>query len=84
MGKASAILLTAIFLLSSAAFCMADEKKDHVCFRALDSNEDDVVTFEEFGKFYDNDQETFLAADKDRNGHLTHDEYHDILGHGSE
>ena len=63
---------------------MADEKKDHVCFRALDSNEDGVVTFEEFGNFYDNDRDTFLAADKDKDGHLTHDEYHVILGQGSE
>ena len=51
MKKTSAILLITIFLTSSVALCLANEKKDHVCFRALDSNEDDMVTFQEFEKF---------------------------------
>ena len=54
--KTSAILLIVIFLTSSVALCLADENKDHVCFRVLDLNKD---------------------------GKLTHDEYHNILGHGS-
>ena len=83
MKKTSAILLITIFLTSSVALCLANEKKDHVCFRVLDSNKDDMVTFPEFEKFYGNDKEKFNDADMDEDGKLTHDEYHNILGHGS-
>ena len=83
MKKAGAALLIFILLTSSAALCLADEKKDHVCFRVLDSNKDGEVTFQEFEKFYENETEKFKDADKDEDGKLTHDEYHDILGHGS-
>ena len=83
MKKISAILLITIFLTSSVALCLAYEKKDHVCFRVLDSNKDDMVTFQEFEKFYGNDKEKFNEADMDEDGKLTHDEYHNILGHGS-
>jgi hypothetical protein len=83
MKKTSAILLITIFLTSSVALCLANEKKDHVCFRVLDSNKDDMVTFQEFEKFYGNDKEKFNDADMDEDGKLTHDEYHNILGHGS-
>jgi len=84
MRKASIVLIIVFFLISTAAFCLADEKKDHVCFRALDSNDDDMVTFEEFEKAYGNDREKFNAADTDNDGKLTHDEYHEILGGGSQ
>jgi Ca2+-binding EF-hand superfamily protein len=83
MKKTSAILLITIFLTSSVALCLADENKDHVCFRVLDSNKDGMVTFQEFEKFYGNDKEKFNDADMDEDGKLTHDEYHDILGDGS-
>ena len=83
MKKTSAILLITIFLTSSVALCLANEKKDHVCFSVLDSNKDDMVTFQEFEKFYGNDKEKFNDADMDEDGKLTHDEYHSILGHGS-
>ncbi len=83
MKKTSAILLITIFLTSSVALCLANEKKDHVCFRVLDSNKDGMVTFQEFEKFYGNDKEKFNDADMDEDGKLTHDEYHDILGDGS-
>lgn len=83
MNKTRAILLLTIFLASPVTFCLADEKEDHVCFRRLDSNKDGLVTFEEFEKFYENAKEKFHEADKDADGKLTHDEYHDILGHGS-
>jgi Ca2+-binding EF-hand superfamily protein len=83
MKKTSAILLITIFLTSSVALCLANEKKDHVCFRVLDSNKDGMVTFQEFEKFYGNDKEKFNDADMDEDGKLTHDEYHNILGHGS-
>ena len=83
MKKTSAIFLITIFLTSSVALCLADENKDHVCFRVLDSNKDGMVTFQEFEKFYGNDKEKFNDADMDEDGKLTHDEYHNILGHGS-
>lgn len=83
MKKTSAILLITIFLTSSVALCLANEKEDHVCFRVLDSNKDGMVTFQEFEKFYENDKEKFNDADMDEDGKLTHDEYHNILGHGS-
>ncbi|MGD9078239.1 MAG: EF-hand domain-containing protein [Desulfobacterales bacterium] len=83
MKKTGAALLIFILLTSSAALCLADEKKDHVCFKRLDSNKDGLVTFQEFEKFYGNEEAKFHEADKDKDGKLTHDEYHDILGHGS-
>jgi len=81
--KTRAILLIVILLTSSVALCLADENKDHVCFRVLDSNKDGMVTFHEFEQFYENDKEKFNEADVDKDGKLTHDEYHNILGHGS-
>ena len=83
MKKTRAILLLIIFLASPVTICLADEKEDHVCFRSLYSNKDGEVTFQEFEKFYGNEKEKFQDADKDEDGKLTHDEYHDILGHGS-
>ncbi len=83
MKKSAIILLIVIFLTSSVTFCLADENKDHVCFRVLDSNKDGIVTFHEFEQFYENGNEKFNEADVDKDGKLTHDEYHNILGHGS-
>jgi len=81
--KTSVILLIVIFLTSSVALCLGDENKDHVCFRVLDSNKDGMVTFLEFEQVYENGKEKFNEADVDKDGKLTHDEYHNILGHGS-
>ena len=83
MKKTVTVMLIFILLTSSAALSLADEKKDHVCFRVLDSNKDGEVTFKEFEKFYENENEKFKDADKDEDGKLTHEEYHNILGHGS-
>ena len=83
MKKTATVLLIAIFLILSVTICLADENKDHVCFRVLDSNKDGNVTFQEFEKYYGNDQKKFNTADMDEDGKLTHDEYHDLLGHGS-
>ena len=41
------------------------------------------MTFEEFVKHYGDDEKRFKAADADQDGKLTHDEYHELLGHGS-
>ena len=75
--KTSIILLIVIFLTSSVALCLADESKDHVCFRVLDSNKDGTVTFQEFEQVYENDKEKFNKADVNKDGKLTHDEYHE-------
>jgi Ca2+-binding EF-hand superfamily protein len=83
MQKTVTVLFITIFLTLSVALCLADENKDHVCFRVLDSNKDGYVTFEEFDKHYGNDREKFNKADTDEDGKLTHDEYHHILGQGS-
>lgn len=76
-------LIISCFLMVSTSLCWADEKKDHICFRALDSNKDGLVTFKEFEKYYGNDKVKFNQADVDKDGNLTHNEYHSLLGHGS-
>lgn len=84
MKKSIANLLLTLLLVSTAALAMADEKKDHVCFRTLDADKDGMVTMEEFAKVYGDDQQKFNQADVDQDGQLNHDEYHGILGHGSD
>ena len=83
MKKSIAAALIIFLLAGSAGLCWAVEEKEHVCFSVLDSNKDGLVTFQEFQKVYGNDEKKFKEADVDKNGNLTHDEYHDILGHGS-
>jgi hypothetical protein len=63
--------------------CAATEGDGHICFRQVDVNQDDVVTFEEFAAHYGKDEKKFKAGDTDGDGRLTHDEYHDFLGHGA-
>jgi Ca2+-binding EF-hand superfamily protein len=81
--KSIAAVFITIFLTTSVVLCWADEKKDHVCFRVLDSNKDGMVTFQEFEKIYGNDEKKFNEADANKDNNLTHDEYHNLLGHGS-
>ena len=81
--KTTTLVLSIIFLLSVGVFAAADENKDHVCFRALDANQDGLVTLQEFERVYKDAADRFKAADADKDGKLTHDEYHDSLGHGS-
>ncbi len=76
-------ILIAAILMMLACPGWADEKKDHICFRALDADQDGLVTLAEFEKYYENDAAQFKAADVDQDGKLTHDEYHDLLGHGA-
>ena len=78
-----ALILIAAVAVFSAGVAVADESRDHICFRALDANRDGEVTPQEFEKHYENAQETFDKADKNKDGRLTHDEYHDMLGHGA-
>jgi len=83
MVKILAVQLVGIFVLSVGSLVLANEKKDHVCFRALDADQDGQVTLQEFEQVYKDAADRFKAADADKDGKLTHDEYHDSLGHGS-
>ena len=83
MNKLCAIFIVASFLNVTTFSCWADEKRDHICFRIVDSNKDGVVTFQEYEKYFGNDKPKFNEADSDKDGLLTHDEYHNLLGHGS-
>ena len=81
--KGVVAVLMVICMISWGSFVMADEGKDHVCFRALDANHDGLVTLQEFERVYKDAADRFKAADADKDGKLTHDEYHESLGHGS-
>lgn len=80
----SVTVLIAALILSIVAISIADENRNHICFRVLDTDRDGMVTFQEFEQAYGNDKEKFNLADEDKDGKLTHDEYHDLLGHGSQ
>ena len=81
--KPLTVLLLGIFVLFSLSLSLADESEGHVCFRALDENQDGQVTLQEFERVYKHAVDRFEAADADKDGKVTHDEYHDSLGHGS-
>ena len=74
------LFLTCVFLVTPG---LADEEKDHVCFRVLDTDKNGMVTFAEFEKVYGDDKQKFNNADADNDGSLTHEEYHSLLGHGA-
>ena len=81
--RSLALISIAAVMVFSAGVALADESRDHVCFRALDANRDGEVTLQEFEKHFENDRESFDKADRNKDGRLTHDEYHDMLGHGA-
>ena len=83
MLKTVAVMLGLCLLLVMGSPAPADENKGHVCFRALDADQDGQVTLQEFERFYKDAVDRFEAADADKDGKLTHEEYHDSLGHGS-
>ena len=83
MKKTIASIVAALFFLLLSSFTQADEQRDHICFRVLDANGDGVVTLNEFERHYGKSEEKFNSADTDRDGQLTHDEYHVSLGHGA-
>jgi Ca2+-binding EF-hand superfamily protein len=71
-------------LLIAADQLRADEQKDHVCFRAIDANQDGSVTYPEFERFYADSADRFKAIDLDKDGLLSHEEYHEsLLGGGA-
>lgn len=83
MMRGLTVLLMGMSMLFFAPLGLADENEGHVCFRALDTNQDGQVTMEEFERYYKDATKKFVAVDTDKDGKLTHDEYHDALGHGS-
>ncbi len=75
------VIIFAIFFSNSLT--MANEEKGHICFRVIDADNDNKVTFQEFEKYFGKEQEKFKAIDLDKNGTLSHDEYHKSICHGS-
>ena len=77
------VVLTAVLVLCiTGVYSHAEE--EHVCFRAVDADENGEVTYPEFEKVYENGREKFDRIDTDQNGIIAHDEYHKSLGHGSD
>ncbi len=67
-------------MFAPLSFCFAgDSEDDHICFKRIDSDQDDSATFEEFKKFYGDDLEKFKKIDQDDDGKFTHDEYEEYL-----
>ncbi len=49
----------------------------------MDANGNGQITPQEFEMFYGKDSDRFKKVDVNENGLLTHDEYHEALGHGT-
>jgi len=82
-NQASAWILAAVFVLALRVCGFAAEPSPHVCFRATDADRDGKVDFREFkGVFSDAEKKHFDEIDSNRDGVLSHDEYHYSLGHG--
>ncbi len=79
------IVVIIIFILN--AFSLGNEKEGHVCFRSVDADKNGIVTLKEFTKIFGDDggddKEKFEEVDLNDDGNLSHDEYHQALGHGS-
>ena len=83
MNKFLLLYLVVMTIFISSAYCLAKEEKDHICFRVVDKDKDGKVTFQEFMKVFGEDKKKFEAIDLNDDGNLTHDEYHQSLGHGA-
>lgn len=82
--KNCALLGLIVFtIFMSYSVCIGSEDKSHICFRSIDTNNDGTVTFQEFRKVFGDDKETYDEVDLNRDGKLSHDEYHQALGHGA-
>jgi Ca2+-binding EF-hand superfamily protein len=75
--------MAAAILVSVPLCVFAEEEKGHICFKTIDANKDDRVTFEEFVEYLGEDREKFTRVDQNGDGELTHEEYHVSLGHGA-
>ena len=83
MRKFGILAIVCCTLLIAADQLGADEQKDHVCFRAIDANQDGSVTYPEFERFYKDSDDLFKTIDLDKDGLLSHEEYHESLGGGA-
>ena len=54
-----------------------DHGEGHICFRRIDANNDDSVAPAELSKFYPEKPGLFETIDADKDGKITHDEYHE-------
>ena len=83
MRKSCVYCLVLIAILGSLSVCYGNEKKGHICFRAIDADNDGTVTFQEFNKIFGENKKQFDEIDLNGDGKLSHDEYHESLGHGA-
>ena len=74
-----ACLVLLVLLFSTPCSFAGDSAEDHICFKRIDSNHDDIVTFDEFKKFYGDDLKKYQEMDQNKDGQLTHDEYEEYL-----
>jgi len=81
--KKLCLVLMCLTILASATWGVANEEKGHVCFRKIDTDRNGEVTFEEFEAVFGPDKEKFDKVDENKDGRLTHNEYHKSLGHGA-
>ena len=77
----SIVVIMMIFI--SNTFCLGNEKRDHICFRLVDADKDGIVTLQEFTKIFSDEKLKFEEVDQNNDGKLSHDEYHQAIGHGS-
>ena len=77
------ICFVIIAILFTSAFCLAGQEKKHICFKIIDADRDGKVTFQEFEQFFDDAKDKFASIDLNGDGILSHDEYHQSLGHGA-
>lgn len=78
MLKKTAVLLLVLCLTFPAAICFGDDDEHgegHICFTKIDTDQDDVASFDEFSKVFGDDQKMYQAMDLDGDGKLTHEEY---------
>ena len=83
--KKGMVCLSALWILTAwIGMAAAGDRAGHICFRRIDADQDGKVSLKEFAVYYGEDKDKFKAADTDGDGRLTHDEYHDFLGHGAQ
>lgn len=82
--KRYVVMCLVVFIVAAAnTLCFGDGNRNHVCFKAIDADEDGAVTFLEFKQFFGDSQSKYDQIDLDGNGKLSHEEYHKSLGRGS-
>ena len=78
MLKRTVLFILVFCLVSPAAICIGDDghhDEGHICFTRIDTDQDDVASFEEFSIVFGDDQKMYKEMDLDGDGKLTHEEY---------